>query len=158
MKTLSFELSDPRLFGDDESFAKVAESVAAAILSDKDAEFHSLGLTLGLRYEGSSIVATEPGRTRWIRRQGLHSSCTSRSSPAALLARARRLTRPSGLRFQPDRRPFVPVAKSIMGAADQLGLPLCGVDLGAGRAPGSIRRPSRARPTRPARHLARRPH
>jgi hypothetical protein len=136
MKILSSELSDPRLFGDDESFAKVAESVAAAILSDKDAEFHSLGLTLGYDYEGSSIVATEPGR-----RDGFDDKTyipTARPGhrlPHFWFGPGDSLFDHLGRGFSLIGDLSVPVAKSIMAAADQLALPLCGVDLGAGGRP-----------------------
>lgn len=43
MKTLSSELSDPRLFGGGKEFEDIVELVAAVILSSKDADFIASG-------------------------------------------------------------------------------------------------------------------
>jgi 2-polyprenyl-6-methoxyphenol hydroxylase-like FAD-dependent oxidoreductase len=133
MRVLSSELGDQRLFGDDEAFADVAESVAAVILSSKDAEFHSLGLTLGYDYEGSSIVATEPGRPEEF--DDKIYTPTARPGhrlPHFWCGLGDSLFDHLGRGFSLVGDLSVPAATSIIAAADQLGVPLCGVDLGVG--------------------------
>lgn len=56
MSILAPELSDVRLAGSDAEFGQAQPSVAAAIHTTKEREFHSLGLTLGYSYEESPIV------------------------------------------------------------------------------------------------------
>ena len=133
MKVLSSELGDPRLFGDDEAFADVAESVAAVILSSKDAEFHSLGLTLGYDYEGSSIVATEPGRRdEFDDKTYIPTARPGHRLPHFWFGPGNSLFDHLGRGFSLVGDLSVPAAKSIIAAADQLGVPLLGIDLGAG--------------------------
>jgi hypothetical protein len=133
MKVLSSELGDPRLFGDDEAFADVAESVAAAILSSKDAEFHSLGLTLGYDYEGSSIVATEPGRRdEFDDKTYIPTARPGHRLPHFWFGPGDSLFDHLGRGFSLVGDLSVPAAKSIIAAADQIGVPLSGIDLGAG--------------------------
>ena len=131
MRTLSPELSDPRLFGGDEEFAHVVESVAAVILSSKDAEFHSLGLTLGYNYEGSSIVATEPGGTEGF--DDTTYAPTARPGhrlPHFWFALRDSLFDHLGPEFSLVGDLSIPAAKAFMVAADEIGIPLVGVDLG----------------------------
>jgi 2-polyprenyl-6-methoxyphenol hydroxylase-like FAD-dependent oxidoreductase len=133
MKVLSSELGDQRLFGGDEAFADVAESVAAVILSSKDAEFHSLGLTLGYDYEGSSIVATEPGRPdEFDDKNYVPTARPGHRLPHFWFAPGDSLFDHLGRGFSLVGDLSVPAAKSIIAAADQLVVPLCGLDLGAG--------------------------
>jgi 2-polyprenyl-6-methoxyphenol hydroxylase-like FAD-dependent oxidoreductase len=131
MSVLSSELGDPRLFGDDPEFAAIADSVAAVIRSTKDAEFHSLGLTLGYDYEGSSIVANEPGRTDAF--DDTTYTPTARPGhrlPHFWFAPGDSLFDHLGNDFSLVGDLSVPAAKSILAAADDLGVPLTAVDLG----------------------------
>jgi 2-polyprenyl-6-methoxyphenol hydroxylase-like FAD-dependent oxidoreductase len=133
MRVLSTELSDPRLFGDGEAFADVVDSVAAVIFSTKDAEFHSLGLTLGYDYEESSIVATEPGRPgEFDDRTYIPTARPGHRLPHFWFGPGNSLFDHLGRGFSLVGDLSVPAAKSITVAADQLGVPLLGVDLGAG--------------------------
>jgi 2-polyprenyl-6-methoxyphenol hydroxylase-like FAD-dependent oxidoreductase len=133
MRTLSPELSDPRLFGGEEEFADVVESVAAVILSSQDAEFHSLGLTLGYHYEGSSIVATEPGGTEAF--DDTTYAPTARPGyrlPHFWFAPGDSLFDHLGREFSLVGDLSIPAAKAFMVAADEIGIPLVGVDFGRG--------------------------
>ncbi|GAA2636356.1 FAD-dependent monooxygenase [Actinomadura fulvescens] len=69
MATLSPELTDPRLAGDDATFKSARPGVAAAVHRAKDSEFHSLDLVLGYTYAGSPHVSTGAGERlphRWL--------------------------------------------------------------------------------------------
>jgi 2-polyprenyl-6-methoxyphenol hydroxylase-like FAD-dependent oxidoreductase len=133
MKVLSSELSDPRLVGDDEEFAEVIDSVAAAIHAHKEAEFHSLGLVLGYDYEGSPIVATEssaaPDRDDLAY---LPSARPGHRLPHFWLAPGDSIFDHlgSGLSLVGDLS--TPCAKAFVAAADELDVPLEAVDLGDG--------------------------
>ena len=61
MSALSAQFSAPELKDDNEAGAAARERAAAAIDRQKTPEFCSLGLVLGYRYDGSPIVAREPG-------------------------------------------------------------------------------------------------
>ena len=61
MSTLAPELADARLNGTDAELEQATPSVAAAIHTTKDGEFHSLPLTLGYDYADSPIVVVEQG-------------------------------------------------------------------------------------------------
>jgi 2-polyprenyl-6-methoxyphenol hydroxylase-like FAD-dependent oxidoreductase len=133
MKTLSTELGDPRLFGGDQEFSEVVESVAAAILSSKDAEFHSLGLTLGYDYEHSSLVTTAHGGTHeFDDRSYVPTARPGHRLPHFWFAPGDSLFDHLGREFSLVGDLSLPAAASIMTAARQLGLPLTGVDLGHG--------------------------
>ena len=133
MKTLSTELSDPRLFGGDQEFSEVVESVAAAILSSKDAEFHSLGLTLGYDYEHSSLVTpTHGGTPEFDDRSYVPTARPGHRLPHFWFAPGDSLFDHLGREFSLVGDLSLPAAASIMTAARQLGLPLTGVDLGHG--------------------------
>jgi 2-polyprenyl-6-methoxyphenol hydroxylase-like FAD-dependent oxidoreductase len=133
MRTLSSELGDPRLFGNDEEFAAVVESVAAVILSSKDAEFHSLGLTLGYHYEGSSIVATEPGQPgEFEDRVYQPTARPGHRLPHCWLAPGDSLFDHLGRDFALVGDVASAAAQSIVAAALELGIPLTLLDLGPG--------------------------
>jgi hypothetical protein len=110
----------------------VVESVAAVILSTKDAEFHSLGLTLGYDYEESSIVVTEPGRRdEFDDKTYIPTARPGHRLPHFWFAPGNSLFDHLGRGFGLVGDLSVPAAKSIIAAADELGVPLVGVDLGA---------------------------
>jgi 2-polyprenyl-6-methoxyphenol hydroxylase-like FAD-dependent oxidoreductase len=133
MRTLSTELSDPRLFGGEEEFAEVVESVAALILSSKDAEFHSLGLTLGYSYESSPIVAAEPGGDdEFDDKSYVPTARPGHRLPHLWFAPGDSLFDHLGREFSLVGDQSLPAAKSLMDAADTLGIPLAIVDLGEG--------------------------
>jgi len=133
MRVLSSELSDPRLMGDDEAFGAAVDAVAELVYAQKEAEFHSLGLTLGYHYEGSSIVSTEPGEP-------------PSSDATVYVPTARPGHRLPHLWLAPGVSVFDRLggglslvgdlstvgAKAIVAAADELGIPLGSVDLGVG--------------------------
>jgi 2-polyprenyl-6-methoxyphenol hydroxylase-like FAD-dependent oxidoreductase len=50
MRTLSIDLTDPEIMGADQAAASARADAAATIQRTKDAEFHSLGLVLGVGY------------------------------------------------------------------------------------------------------------
>ena len=136
MSVLSSELSDPRLLGDDEEFAAIVDAVAEVIHAQKEAEFHSLGLTLGYDYEGSPIVATEPG-------------AVAEPDDTVYVPTARPGHRLPHLWLGPEDSLFdhlglglslvgdvrAPAGTAIRAAADELGVPLEPVDLGDGGRP-----------------------
>jgi 2-polyprenyl-6-methoxyphenol hydroxylase-like FAD-dependent oxidoreductase len=133
MRTLSSELSDPRLFGGDQEFAEVVDSVAAVIRSSKDAEFHSLGLTLGYDYEHSSLVMTEHGEAHEF------DDCsyvpTARPGhrlPHFWFGPGDSLFDHLGREFSLVGDLSLRAAASMIAAAGHLGLPLTGVDVGHG--------------------------
>ena len=59
MTTLAPELAAAVKAGSDEEFAASRPAAAAAIAASKDSEFHSLGLTLGYRYDASPIISAD---------------------------------------------------------------------------------------------------
>ncbi|MBR9763396.1 MAG: NAD(P)-binding protein [Rhodobacteraceae bacterium] len=59
--TLSDFFAAPDLMADSEAGIRARATCADAIETAKAPEFHSLGLVLGFRYEGSAINAEEPG-------------------------------------------------------------------------------------------------
>lgn len=133
MRVLSSELGDPRLMGDDAAFDEVRDQVAAVIHAQKEAEFHSLGLVLGYHYEGSPLVATEPG-------------APPSSDDTVYVPSARPGHRLPHLWLAPGESVFDRLggglslvgdgstagAKAIALAAEALGIPLATVDLGVG--------------------------
>jgi 2-polyprenyl-6-methoxyphenol hydroxylase-like FAD-dependent oxidoreductase len=136
MRVLSTELSDPRLFGSDAEYDDVVDSVSSVILSTKDAEFHSLGLTLGYNYEGSPIVATEPGGIdEFVDTAYTPTARPGHRLPHFWLAPRDSLFDRLGRQFSLVGDLSTPAAKSLVAAADQHGIPLIGVDLGVGGRP-----------------------
>lgn len=133
MRTLAAELADPRLFGSDADFAEVAESVAAVVRETKDAEFHSLGLTLGYDYEGSPIVAGEPGPGRaFDAKTYLPTARPGHRLPHLFLRPGDSLFDHLGRDFSLIGETSSPGAAAIVAAADALGVPLAVLDLGPG--------------------------
>ncbi len=157
MRTLSTELSDPRLFGDDEEFADVVESVAAVILSSKDAEFHSLGLTLGYDYEGSSIVATEPGGAdEFDDKTYVPTARPGHRLPHFWFAPGRLALRPPGSWVQSGRRSVLSGGEINHGRGRRTRHPAVGRRPWGRWARVTSSTPARPCPTRPARGVARR--
>jgi 2-polyprenyl-6-methoxyphenol hydroxylase-like FAD-dependent oxidoreductase len=77
MAVLAPHLADPLLHGTPSQFAAAVRSVAGAIHTAKDSEFHSLPLTLGYHYAGSPIVSAEPTQSDRA------PDCTSPWAPSA---------------------------------------------------------------------------
>ena len=59
MAILAPELAAPGLAGSDAEFDRARRPTAEAIRRTKDGEFHSLGLTLGYRYDTSPIISAD---------------------------------------------------------------------------------------------------
>jgi 2-polyprenyl-6-methoxyphenol hydroxylase-like FAD-dependent oxidoreductase len=132
MAVLSTELSDPRLFGDDDEFDEVVEAVAKVIQETKPAEFHSLGLTLGYEYEGSPIVATEPGGDAGRDDLYLPTARPGHRLPHFWLAPGDSIFDRLGGGMNLVGNLSTPLAAAFQRAAEQLGVPMTLVDLGSG--------------------------
>ncbi|AHH19779.1 putative FAD-binding monooxygenase [Nocardia nova SH22a] len=130
MATLGPELADPRLIGSDEEFAAAVASVAEATQRTKSAEFHSLGLVLGVSCAGSPIVVTEPDAVGAVADADyVPSAAPGGRLPHTWLSTDRSLYDLLGTEYSLVGEVNTPAGRAIVDSAAALGVPLTTVAL-----------------------------